>query len=375
MKYKQHQADPHRHAAKVGVLITNLGTPAAPKAAALRPYLKQFLSDPRVVEIPRLLWWLILNLVILVIRPPRAAKAYAKVWTDSGSPLATHTQAQACALKTQLQHRYGDDVVIEWAMRYGEPSINSRLQSLFDQGVQKLLVLPLYPQYSATTTGSTFDAIAEDFTKRRWLPELRFINSYHSEPAYIDALIASIVRHTEQHGMPEKLIFSYHGIPLRYLHNGDPYHCFCLQTTRLVAQKMGLSAEQYTTCFQSRFGREPWLQPYTDKSLASMAKQGVKSVAVICPGFSADCLETIEEIDMENREVFLSAGGRQFHYIPALNSDDAHIDALAQICYKNIDQWCNVSKKPDMDAVFSRYTEYGHNTSGDKTTNNPNKAS
>lgn len=337
MKYINSDFFQHGTPGKTGILISNLGTPEAPTAKALRPYLKQFLSDPRVVEVPRLLWWCILNGVILRIRPRRSAAAYATVWTKEGSPLALHTHAQAQKLAEKLK---GDtEVEIEWAMRYGQPSVAKGIQSLMQKGVTRLLVLPMYPQYSAATVASTFDALAEDFTQRRWLPELRFITSYHDYEPYIDALCHSIREFWQTHGQAQKLIFSYHGIPLRYLHEGDPYHCQCLKTTRLVAEKLGLDTEQYMTTFQSRFGREEWLKPYTDETMKSLPGQGVKSVQVICPGFSADCLETIEEIGEENKEYFIEAGGESYQYIPALNSQDIHIDALAQLVMKNLQGW------------------------------------
>lgn len=365
MKYKNTSEFNHDSSsgsiAKVGVLISNLGTPEAPEARALRPYLKQFLSDPRVVEVPRLIWWCVLNLIILRIRPARAAKAYKSVWTEEGSPLACITQAQHKALSESLKQRYGDKIVVEWAMRYGQPSVENAIEKMTRQGVQKLFVLPLYPQYSASTTASTFDALADHFKQVRWLPELRFSNGYHREPSYIDALAKSIEHHWQQHGRTDKLVFSYHGVPLRYLHNGDPYHCFCLQTTRLVVEQLGLAEDDYLTSFQSRFGREPWLQPYTDKTLEQLAKDGTQSVTVICPGFSSDCLETIEEIDEENREIFLSAGGKQFHYIPALNDSDAHIASLSEICEKNIRDWLTEADSHETSSLEERYNSCPHN--------------
>ena len=318
-----------------GILLCNLGTPDAPRPAELRRYLKEFLSDPRVVEIPRLLWWMILNLIILRIRPRRSAKLYQSVWTEAGSPLMLYSQGQVNAVKQRLAEKYGDIPVV-LGMRYGNPSMASAIKQLTDQNVRDIIVLPLYPQYAGATTGSTFDAIAKTFTQLRWVPELQFINGYHKSEAYIEAICSTIRRHFEQHGQPEKLVFSYHGTPERYLKNGDPYHCFCHQTTRLVREKMGLDEAQVMTTFQSRFGREPWLQPYTDKTLEQLPEDGIKHVAVICPGFSSDCLETIEEINMEGRESFIENGGEQFHYIPCLNDDPVHIDALVNILEKRI---------------------------------------
>ena len=339
MKYTGTDNFDHQQPARVGVLITNLGTPEAPTGKALRPYLKQFLSDPRVVEVPRLLWWFILNGIILNVRPRRSARAYAEVWTDQGSPLLVHTRNQASALGKTLEGIYGEDIIVDFAMRYGQPSIDSVLQSMLDRGVRKLLVIPLYPQYSGPTTGSTFDAVAADFSTRRWLPQLRFVSHYCDHPGYIAALAASIQSYRAEHGSADKLVFSYHGEPRRYLNEGDPYHCQCLKTTRLVAELLGLAEDDYTTCFQSRFGREEWLQPYTDETLKAMPGHGVKSVQVICPGFSADCLETIEEIGMENRDYFMEAGGESFGYIPCLNSSSEHIEALAQLAAENLRGW------------------------------------
>ncbi|TVZ41309.1 ferrochelatase [Alteromonadaceae bacterium 2753L.S.0a.02] len=343
----QGQIFDHRQPAKTGVLLVNLGTPEAPTAAALKTYLKEFLSDPRVVEIPRLLWWLILRGIILNVRPKKSAAAYAKVWASQGSPLAIYTRAQAHQLAMQLNRDYNEQIIVAWAMRYGKPAIGTTLQNLLDQGVRQLLVLPLYPQYSAATTGSTFDALAKDFIKRRWLPGLRFVNSYHDHPHYIQALTSHIKNHWQAHGKAEKLIFSYHGVPLRYLHNGDPYHCQCLKTTRLVAERLGLGDDEYVTSFQSRFGREAWLQPYTDETLKSLPGQGVKAVQVICPGFAADCLETLEEIAQENRHVFLEAGGEHYEYIAALNDSAEHMALLKELVYENLQGWQLTPESPE----------------------------
>ncbi|MGB1383327.1 MAG: ferrochelatase [Porticoccaceae bacterium] len=318
-----------------GILLCNLGTPDAPRPTELRRYLKEFLSDPRVVEIPRLLWWMILNLIILRIRPRRSAKLYQSVWTEAGSPLMLYSKEQVKAVKQRLDEKYGDIPVL-LGMRYGNPSMASAIKQLTDQNVRDIIVLPLYPQYAGATTGSTFDAIAKTFTQLRWVPELQFINGYHKSEGYVQALCTTIKRHIDAHGQPDKLVFSYHGTPERYLKNGDPYHCFCHQTTRLVREKMGFDENQVMTTFQSRFGREPWLQPYTDKTLEQLPEDGVKHVAVICPGFSSDCLETIEEINMEGRESFIDSGGEQFHYIPCLNDDPVHIDALVSILEKRL---------------------------------------
>ncbi|MDC0661824.1 ferrochelatase [Marinobacter sp. SS21] len=339
MQYKGAEQFAHGQPDKFGVLITNLGTPDAPTTSALRRYLSEFLADPRVVEVPRLLWWLVLHGVILRIRPPRSAKAYQKVWTQEGSPLLIHTRNQCSAIQATLSKRYGDKVVVQFAMRYGNPSIASALDTFQEQGVRQLLILPLYPQYSASTSASTFDAIAADYTRRRWLPDIRFVSHYPDFPPYIEAMATHIEQHWQQQGRHQKLILSYHGIPQKYLHRGDPYYCECHQTSRLLADRLGLAEDQYQTTFQSRFGREAWLQPYTDETLKQLATNGTQSVDVFCPGFSADCLETIEEIDEENRGFFLGAGGKAFSYIPALNSSPAHIDALVQLIERNLQGW------------------------------------
>ena len=354
MKYQGSPAFTHKQNDKVGVLVTNLGTPDAPKKAELRRYLKEFLSDPRVVEIPRLLWWMILNLVILNIRPKRSAKAYSTVWTERGSPLMFYTQDQANALRNKLQQQYGDSIVVEFAMRYGSPSVDSVVDKMLQQGVRKLVVLPLYPQYCASTTASTFDAIAQSFSKRRWIPELRFVTHYHDNPDYINAVATKIQSHWDQHGRADKLIFSYHGIPKRYLLNGDPYHCECLKTSRLIAVALGLKDSEHFTSFQSRFGREEWLKPYTDDSLKTFAGQGIKSVQIVCPGFSADCLETIEEIGEENRDYFLEAGGERYEYIAALNADKEHIQALTKILESHLQGWIITPENTELRNVLAK---------------------
>lgn len=339
MKYQGSPTFTHAQADKIGILVTNLGTPDAPQTKPLRVYLRQFLSDPRVVELPRWLWKLLLEGIILRTRPRRSAAAYRTVWTERGSPLLYITRDQTDGIRAQLQQHYGEDVVIAFGMRYGNPSISSALQQLFDQGARKILVLPLYPQYSAATTGSTFDAIAEDFRQRRWLPDFRFISHYHDEPAYIAAVADSITAFWQQHGRPQKLVLSYHGVPLSYLQKGDPYHCECHKTSRLIAERLGLAKGDYLTTFQSRFGREEWLKPYTDETLKQLPGMGITDVHVVCPGFSADCLETIEEIGEENREYFIEAGGQSYHYIPALNAEAVHIDFLSSLIQRHLTGW------------------------------------
>ena len=334
------QEPPHVHGrpSRTGVLLVNLGTPAAPTAAALRPYLAQFLSDPRVVEIPRLIWMPILHGIILRTRPAKSAAKYASVWSDEGSPLQAHTRRQAQLLGQALAAA-GHEVMVDWAMRYGQPSIRTQLDALRAAGCTRILVVPLYPQFAASTTASVMDDVADCLKHWRNLPELRFIRSFGDDPGYIGALAASVRRHWSTHGEAEKLVLSFHGTPRRSLDLGDPYHCECHKTARLVAQALGLPAERVVVSFQSRFGKAEWLQPYTQPTLEAMARQGVRSVDVICPGFISDCLETLEEIDMECREAFLHAGGERFGYIPCLNEDSAWIDALAQLSIRHMGHW------------------------------------
>lgn len=346
MTYKGEEDFRHDQPSRLGILITNLGTPDAPTPSALRRYLAEFLWDPRVVEAPRPLWWLILHGIILRVRPARSARAYRSVWQPEGSPLLIHTANQCEGIRASLQRKYGDNLVVGFAMRYGNPSISSVLDQMQQQGVRQLLVLPLYPQYSASTSASTFDAIAADFTRRRWLPDFRFISHYHDFPAYIEAMAEHIERHWAAHGRSERLILSYHGVPKKYLLRGDPYHCECHKTSRLLAERLGLGPEDYMTTFQSRFGREEWLRPYTDETMKSLPGEGLTSVDVFCPGFSSDCLETIEEINEENREYFMEAGGKGFSYIPALNATDGHIRALVALIEQNLEGWTGPVNDP-----------------------------
>lgn len=339
MKYLGKSDYNHASSEKLGVLITNLGTPEAATPSALRKYLREFLWDPRVVEFPRLLWWLVLNLVILRIRPRRSAETYAKIWTKEGSPLMAHTKSQLVALKKKFSMNNLEHIEIDFAMRYGSPSIESALLKMQEKNVTRLVVLPLYPQYSGSTTGSTFDAIAKTFSKLRWMPELRFINQYPDDEKYIRACANQIKQYWAAHKKNQVLLFSFHGLPKRYLLAGDPYHCQCYKTARLIAEKLQLKEDQWKLTFQSRFGREEWLQPYTDKTLEAMAKENIKSVDVFCPGFSSDCVETLEEIDMLNREIFMDAGGEEFQYIPALNDNEDHIEAIYQLAMNHMQGW------------------------------------
>ena len=334
----------HSNPEKIGLLITNLGTPSAATPAALRKYFAEFLWDPRVVEYPRVLWWLILHLFILRVRPRIKAASYAKIWTPQGSPLMVYTQAQQRAIQDVFAKQYGlGHIEIDFAMRYGQPSIESAVLNMQQKDVTHLLVLPLYPQYSGSTAGSTFDAVANTLSKLRWLPELRFINQYADDDGYINACAKTISNYWQQHRRGEKLIFSFHGLPKRFLLAGDPYHCQCHKTARLIAQKLQLNDNEWQLTFQSRFGREEWLQPYTFQTLEALAAEGIKSVDVFCPGFSADCIETLEEIDIENRDIFIAAGGEQFQYIPALNDGEEHINALAKLALKHMQGWPQAS--------------------------------
>ena len=323
----------------LGVLLTNLGTPDAPTPSAVRRYLAEFLSDPRVVEWPRWLWWPVLHGIILRIRPRRSARLYRKIWTAEGSPLLQTSRRQAQALQSVLENRLPGPVKVALAMRYGAPSIATGLGALREGGARRIVVLPLYPQYSATTTASTFDAVADVLKTWRRLPELRMVGDYHDDPGYIAALAARIAAHWNAHGRAERLLFSFHGIPRRYARAGDPYPEQCQRTAEHVARRMQLPAERWGVAFQSRFGREEWLRPYTDYTLREWASSGLRSVDVVCPGFPADCLETLEEIAHYNREVFLGAGGKVYHYIPALNDDPQHIAALAELTVRQTCGW------------------------------------
>lgn len=324
---------------RFGVLLVNLGTPEAPTAKAVRHYLAQFLSDKRVVDAPRLLWWCILHGVILRFRPARAARAYQTIWQKEGSPLLIIAKQQQQALQQALAAE-GENIPVALAMTYGEPAIAKALQDLHEQGVGQVLVLPLYPQYSSSTTASVFDGVAKALADTAYVPELRFIRQYYNHPAYISALAESVQQYRQQQGCGEKLLLSFHGIPQRYEdEKGDPYPSQCRETARLVAEQLGLAEDEWFCTFQSRFGREEWVKPYTDKVLAEWACQGIKRVDVISPAFAADCLETLEELDIENRQLFLQAGGEDYHYIPCLNATPAHIDLLKKLVQQHCQGW------------------------------------
>ena len=320
--------------------MANLGTPDAPQTREVRRYLAEFLSDPRIIELPRWLWKILLHGVILRVRPAKSAEAYRSVWSETeGSPLLSISVKQRDALQQELQKRFGHNVVVALGMRYGTPSIDSALSELEQHNVRRLLVLPMYPQYSGTTTASIFDSVTKRLQRTRWLPEFRFINEYIDEQKYIEALAESVRQSWQNNGRGELLVTSYHGIPKRYVTNGDPYHCQCHKTTRLLRDALGLSKDQVKVVFQSRVGKEPWLQPYCDETMKQLPDNGHKSIDIMCPGFSADCLETIEEIDEENREYFEHAGGEKFTYIPCLNDNPAIIDTLADLVVRHARGW------------------------------------
>ncbi|MEO1596272.1 MAG: ferrochelatase [Pseudomonadota bacterium] len=328
----------------IGLLVVNLGTPDDPSTGAVRRYLKQFLWDPRVVEQPRWLWWLILNLIILRIRPSRSAAAYQKIWTDEGSPLLLNSQSIASKVGAALAAASGSPVVTELGMSYGSPSIPDAIDRLRAKNARRLVVLPLYPQYSATTTATVFDQVTETLRRLRWVPELRFINQYHDRPRFVSALADSVRAHWQEHGRGERLLFSFHGIPQRYFRAGDPYHCQCQKTARLVADALGLEKGSWQVSFQSRVGREPWLMPYTDYTLEDWGAEKLGNVDVICPGFAADCLETLEEIALENGEAFVEAGGGALRYIPALNDGDDQVATLSDLVLEHTAGWHDALK-------------------------------
>ncbi len=321
----------------IGVLITNLGTPDSSQVSDVRRYLKEFLWDKRVVEISRPVWWIVLNLILLNTRPRKSAQAYRKIWTERGSPLLTISEDQATALRKRLG--LTNRIEIALAMRYGNPSIQTGLESLWKKNARKILVLPLYPQYSATTTASTYDAVSHVLRGWRTLPELRFVNHYHDHPLYIAALAASVRKHWDTHGKPEKLIMSFHGIPQAYHEAGDPYCEQCRTTGQLLAKSLSLQETAWVVSFQSRLGPKQWLTPYTDLTLEKLAQNGIRRVQVICPGFSADCLETLEEIAIENKNGFIQAGGKEYSYIPCLNTNDDHIELLVGLLRQHLGGW------------------------------------
>ncbi|WP_430392307.1 ferrochelatase [Dyella sp. 20L07] len=325
---------------QAGVLLVNLGTPDAPTAKAVRPYLAEFLGDSRVIDYPRWLWWLILHGVILRVRPARSAHAYQRVWTPQGSPLRVGSEALTARLQDEMHRlRPNGRIRVALAMRYGQPSVQRQIAQMQREGVRRLLVLPLYPQYSATSTGSVIDAVADAMKALRWPPELRIINDYHDDAAHIEALARSIEHWWSEHGRGDKLLLSFHGIPERYVRSGDPYFDQCQATAAALRTRLQLDDSHMLVTFQSRVGREPWLQPYTDVTVRELAASGVKRLDVACPGFSVDCLETLEEIAMQNHEFFREAGGDELRYIPALNDTREQVESLAQLLLRHASGW------------------------------------
>lgn len=321
----------HNSATCTGILLANLGTPTAPTRAAVKQYLAEFLWDPRVVEIPRPIWWLILHGFILQTRPSRSAKLYKKIWLAEGSPLLVYSRELAITLEQTLAGANQNIYKVALGMRYGEPSIRNALQELREAGAEKIIVLPIYPQYAASTTGSIFDAVSKELQTWRYLPEIHFINGYADNSFYIKALVNHIQQHWQTHGKTQHLLFSFHGLPKKMLEQGDPYYCFCQKTARLVATQLNLASDDWSIAFQSRLGVAEWLKPYCAETLQAMPANNIKSVSVICPGFAVDCLETLEEIAITNRELFLQAGGERFDYIPALNASEQHVNMLVNL--------------------------------------------
>ncbi len=350
MPFRKEPPFTHGTVSRSAVVLVNLGTPDAPTRGAVRRYLKEFLSDPRVVEIPRAVWWCILHLIILPFRSGKSAAKYATIWTAEGSPLKVHTQAQAHLLKSALAQRGHDGIEVKMAMRYGSPSLPQVLGELAAAQCERIVVLPAYPQYSGTTTASISDAVFAYYQQARNVPELRMVKHYHDHDSYIDALAENIRKHWEVNGRGEKLLMSFHGVPKRTLLLGDPYHCECYKTARLLAAKLRLSKDEYLVTFQSRFGKAEWLQPYTAPTVIALAQGGLQRLDVICPGFTSDCLETLEEINMEVREDFMRAGGKAYHYIPCLNEEPGWIAGLAEIAEQHMIGWPTMMTPAQRDA-------------------------
>ncbi len=354
MAHATEPAFTHDRTPRIGILLVNLGTPDDATPSAVRRYLAQFLADPRVIEIPMVLWKPLLHGVILRVRPAKSAAKYAAIWTRDGSPLLVHSQRQRTLLLGYLGQRLkaaglpADLCPVELGMNYGNPGIGGAIDKLRAAHCEKILVLPLFPQYSASATASTFDAVAAHLRRMRRLPALRFLESFHADPGYIKALAQNVNDYWQKNGRPEKLVLSFHGLPRRTLERGDPYHCFCQVTARMLARELGLEAPQWTLTFQSRFGKAPWLEPYTVNVLRTLGAEGMRRIDVFCPGFAADCLETLEEIGIEGRATFMAAGGREFHLIPCLNEHPLWLAALADLAFRNLSGW--LEPPPDRDA-------------------------
>ena len=330
MKFKGEQNFQHENEQKKGVLIAYLGTPDSPDVLSVRRYLKEFLSDPRIIEVPKIIWWFVLNIFILNFRSFNSARLYKSIWTDGGSPLLVN----CIKIKEKVQKSLPSNYQVALGMRYGNPSIKSALNELKEANCRDIEVITLFPHYSATTVGSIFDAVSTEIKSWRWVPSINFLNSYHDNPLLIEILSKRIQKSFDSQGKPDKLVFSYHSIPKKYFDSGDPYHCLCQKTSRLIAEKLSLDEKDYITAFQSRFGPSEWLKPYTSETMKSLPKEGIKSVQVVSPGFGVDNLETLQEIDIENKEYFEDAGGENFHYIPCLNDDDDHVEFLISLIGK-----------------------------------------
>ena len=330
MKFKGEQNFQHENEQKKGVLIAYLGTPDSPDVLSVRRYLKEFLSDPRIIEVPKIIWWFVLNIFILNFRSFNSARLYKSIWTEGGSPLLVN----CIKIKEKVQKSLPSNYQVALGMRYGNPSIKSALNELKEANCRDIEVITLFPHYSATTVGSIFDAVSTEIKSWRWVPSVKFLNSYHDNPLLIEILSERIKKSFDSQGKPDKLVFSYHSIPKKYFDSGDPYHCLCQKTSRLIAEKLSLDEKDYITAFQSRFGPSEWLKPYTSETMKSLPKEGIKSVQVVSPGFGVDNLETLQEIDIENKEYFEDAGGENFHHVPCLNDDDDHVEFLISLIGK-----------------------------------------
>lgn len=338
---------------KVGVLLAQLGTPDAPTSKALRPYLRQFLSDRRVIEVNRVLWWVLLNGVILVTRPKRSARLYKRIWTEEGSPLLTITKKQAEGVRERLSREH-KNVEVEFGMRYGTPNLESAVDALLNKGCSKILLFPMYPQYAAATTASTYDAIFPRVLKRRWVPTLRVAEPYYAHPRYVQAQADIINEHIAAlPWKPEKLVLSYHGIPQKYVAKGDPYCCQCVETTAALRPLLQMDSEAVIHTFQSRFGRDPWLTPYTDETFEALGHSGVKKIAVVAPGFTADCLETLDELGNEGHEQFAEAGGEQYSVVPCLNDHPTWLDGMTAIIKEELGSWLHGEARRASDCAIT----------------------
>ncbi len=349
MTYQPEPEHTHGTPERTGILLVNLGTPDAPTTPAVRAYLKEFLSDPRVVEMPRVVWWPILNGIILNTRPRKSAAKYASIWLKEGSPLRVYTEKQAVLLQGYLSQRTKAPFIVDYAMRYGNPSIPSVLRRLREQNCTRILVVPMYPQYAASTTATVCDIVFGELQHVRNMPAIRTLKHFHDHPGYIKALANSVNDYWMKHGRPEKLLMSFHGLPRHTLDKGDPYHCECNKTARLLVRELGLKPEQYAVSFQSRFGRHEWLKPYTAATLKEFGKQKLKRLDVVCPGFVADCLETLEEVALEGKQEFMRAGGGEYHYIPCLNDRDDWMHALTDLVMENLQGWLNVPDAAELE--------------------------